>query len=82
VRPNFRGAGQCDYKTIEDATIADLVRACARNGAAVMFGLTSDKGAYSIVVLSDNDKIKEYPNDKEGFERLASWVAEVYFGDP
>jgi hypothetical protein len=57
-----------------------MVRLVTSFGAAIMFGLTSDQGAFSICVLDSDNKIKEYPHDGDGVEAVQIWLRDEYFG--
>jgi len=52
----------CHWSDIEPTDIRGCVDAVTRAGGAVMLGLTSDGGAFSVCVLHGDDKIKEYPH--------------------
>lgn len=52
----------CHWSDVEPQVIRGCVDAITRAGGAIMLGLTSDGGAFSICVLYDQDKIKEYPH--------------------
>jgi hypothetical protein len=54
----------CYWSDIDPSTLRTCIDAVTRAGGAIMLGLTSDGGAYSICVLSGDDKIKEYPHGK------------------
>ena len=81
VRANLRMVRTVSWDDIGDSTIADMVRLATKYGAAVMFGVTSDQGAYSICVLDNTNKIKEYPHDGDGVEAVQRWLRDEYFGD-
>jgi len=65
--------GSCDTNTLQRA-----IDRITRNGGAVMFGLTSDGGAYSVVVLYKDEKLKEYPSSTEQLEGLLEDLAEQF----
>jgi hypothetical protein len=81
VRPNLRMVRSVSWADIGDSTIADMVRLVTKYGAAIMFGVTSDQGAYSICVLDNDNKIKEYPHDGDAVEAVQRWLRDEYFGD-
>lgn len=58
------------YSDIDAIAIRGAIDAVTRNGGAIMFGVTSDGGAYSFMVLLGNEKIKEYPHSVEEAEEL------------
>jgi len=80
VRANLRMVRTVSWADIGDGTIADMVRLATQFGAAVMFGVTSDQGAFSICVLDNQNKIKEYPHDGDGVEAVLRWLRDEYFG--
>jgi hypothetical protein len=45
-----------------------------------MFGQTRDGGAYSVMVLYGDEKVKEYPRDQTDFDNLLVWLTEDYIG--
>ncbi len=81
VRANLRMVRTVSWSDIGDSTIADMVRLVTKYGAAIMFGITSDQGAYSICVLDNDSKIKEYPHDGDAVENVQRWLRDEYFGD-
>jgi len=80
VRANLRMVRTVSWNDLADSTIADMVRLVAGYGAAIMFGVTSDQGAFSICVLDNTNKIKEYPHDADGVEAVLIWLRDEYFG--
>lgn len=67
-----------DYATIPADLVHSIVKAVAGAGGAVMFGQTRDGGAFSIMVLVDNEKVKEYPRDEEEVRRVLNWITDEY----
>lgn len=80
VRPNGRHGDGVSYAAINPDTIRGIVQAVANSGGAVMFGQTRDGGAYSVMVLLDDEKIKEYPRDQTDFDNLMVWLIDEYLG--
>lgn len=80
VRRNVRSSASVSWGTIADDVIADLVRIAASNGAAIMFGVTSDSGAFSLCVLDKENKIKEYPHSEQEVDDFRAWLRDEYFG--
>jgi hypothetical protein len=80
VRGNLRALVARRWADIDAGTVHDLVKLVTEHGAAIMFGVTSDQGAYSVLVLDNNNKIKEYPHDEVDVENLLSWLRDEYFG--
>lgn len=61
-RKNTGPAVECLYAEVSSEKLRDTIDAIARAGGAVMFGTTSDRGAFSVCVLYEGDKVKEYPH--------------------
>jgi|SRR5215469_16481603 len=79
VRPNLRMVSSVSWRDISPSLIADLVRITTSNGAAIMFGITSDSGAFSICILDNANKIKEYPRDDTELLSILTWLQDEYF---
>lgn len=47
-------------------------------GGAIMLGITSDRGAYSVVVLHGEAKLKEYPHSVQEAEELLAWLTDEF----
>ena len=77
-KKNLRIVKRVDWGDVDNATIARAIRACSKAGAALMFSTTTDGGAFSVLVLYQNDKIKEYPNSAEQAEQLLDSIAEEF----
>jgi hypothetical protein len=80
VRGNLRSLVARRWTDIDPGTVHDLVTLVTSHGAAIMFGVTSDQGAYSVLILDNNNKIKEYPHDEVDVQNLLSWLRDEYFG--
>ncbi len=81
VRANLRVVRAVSYADLDDSTIVDMVRLVTGYGAALMLAVTSDGGSFSVCVLDNTNKIKEYPHTKEEVELLYQWLRDDYFGD-
>jgi len=77
-RHNKNTGDPCSWSDIDATTFRGAVDAVTKGGGAVMFGLTSDGGAYSVCVLQDADKMKEYPHNVEECEDLLRSLIEWY----
>lgn len=79
-RTNKVSDNVCHWGDIDPTTLRLAIDAVTRAGGAIMLGLTSDGGAYSICVLQGNEKAKEYPHGKleaeETLKALADWYVE------
>ena len=80
VRANLRVVRAVSWADIDDSTIADLVRLATGYGSAIMFAVTSDGGAFSICVLDNQNKIKEYPHSAEEVQNVHTWLRDEYYG--
>lgn len=78
----FRANPQALFPVHYSEVDADHVRmaldAVTRAGGAIMFGLTSDGGAFSVMVLSSEGKAKEYPHTAEEFSELMRSITDYY----
>lgn len=77
-RKNDRGNTVCAWSDIDATSIRGCLDAVTKAGGAFMFGLTADGGAYSICILQDNEKIKEYPHGKVECEEVLESIAHYY----
>lgn len=59
---NISPSEPCVWSDVSVSDIGAALDAVTRAGGAIMLGVTSDGGAYSICVLYGQDKIKEYPH--------------------
>ena len=67
-----------DWAEITNQVIRDAVCAVTAAGGAIMFGRTSDKGAYSITVLDGDERIREWPHTVEECESALRWICEMF----
>jgi len=75
-RVNGGQAHSCDWLAVDPAILQRCVAAVTASGGAIMFGRTSDGGAFSLVVLRGNEKIKEYPHTAEACHEMLDAIAE------
>jgi putative hemolysin len=66
------------WSDVDDTAIRFAIDACTRAGGAIMFGVTTDGGAYSICVLHGQDKLKEYPHDAAECADLLRAIGESF----
>jgi hypothetical protein len=83
ARPfTWREQGQsevvCRWQDIDTKLIATAVALITTAGAAIILGITSDGGAYSLCVLDGTQKIKEYPHGSEACTILLQSLIEHY----
>src|SRR4051812_27422155 len=77
-KKNLQSGDPCLYSSIDAVVLRRAIDAITRRGGAVMLGVTSDGGAYSIVVLHENDKLKEYPHTAEELTDLLGQITEEF----
>ena len=65
-----------NWSNVSSDVIRGAIDAVARGGGATMLGTTSDGGAYSICVLLDQDKLKEYPHSVDECEQVLRSLCE------
>lgn len=69
-RENRGAALEVVWGDVDATKLRGMVDSITRAGGAVMLGRTSDGGAYSICVLMDSERLKEYPHTVEECEDL------------
>lgn len=77
-RKNLSPAVEVRWRDVDDAILATCVDKVTTNGAALILGLTSDGGAYSVCVLSGQDKVREYPHSVQECEDLLRSIGEFF----
>lgn len=78
IRPNGRYGDGVSYAAVPAELVHSIIQAVANSGGAVMFGQTRDGGAYSLMVLMGDEKIKEYPRDTDELRRFLAWLTDEY----
>jgi len=68
----------CYWSDVDPTAVRHCIDAVTRAGGAIMLGLTSDGGAFSICVLHGEDKIKEYPHGVSECLDLLQALAEYF----
>lgn len=77
-RANTQPAEPARWESISPKVLWEtVVRVTADNGA-IMLGVTSDGGAYSVCVLHGKDKLKEYAHGKAECETLLGNIADFF----
>lgn len=79
-RENRGTAAEVVWGTVDASVLRLVIDSVTRAGGAIMFGRTSDGGAYSICVLQDDQRLKEYPHTTEECEELLRAIAEEVLG--
>lgn len=77
-RRNDTGTSECFWSQVDAEKLRLAVDAATRRGAAIILGLTSDGGAYSLCVLDTSGKAKEYPHGKASCEEVLDGITEYY----
>jgi hypothetical protein len=77
-RANKKSTIRLSYGELDSAILQRAIRAVTTSGGAIMFGLTSDGGAFSVCVLYKEEKLKDYPNSPEGMEQLLGDLADQF----
>jgi hypothetical protein len=77
-RKNASGTDVCHWSDVDSAVIRGAVDAVARAGGAIMFGVTSDGGCFSVCLLHNAEKIKEYPHNAEEVSDLLEEIIRHY----
>lgn len=79
---NFRNNTQAlfpvHYSDADAKQVLLAIDAVTRAGGALMFGITSDGGAFSVVVLSSDGKAKEYPHTADELRDTLQAIVEYY----
>jgi len=66
------------WKDIDEGVLHNVVTRVTNAGAAIIFGVTGDGGAFSVCVLDGESKIREYPHGKGECEELLAALAAAY----
>jgi hypothetical protein len=73
-RNNARGRTNTNWADVDADLIRRVISRVTSNGGSIMFGVTSDGGAFSILVLHGDQKMRDYPHGigecKESLEAL------------
>lgn len=62
-RKNIRVDIEVEYLGLDPELVLNAIDTVVKAGAAIMFGKTQDGGAYSVLVLHNDSKAKEYPHN-------------------
>jgi len=77
-RKNLSPVVEVRWRDVSEDVLATCVDKVTQNGAALILGLTSDGGAYSVCVLSGQDKVREYPHSVAECEDLLRSIGEFF----
>lgn len=79
-RTNLRPVLEIHWSDVSADSLRLAIDGITRQGAAVMFGRTSDGGALSLCILDGDTKIKEYPHTPEEAQAVILAIVEEYVG--
>ena len=75
--------GPITWAEVDGPTIKSAIHAITRDGAAVVFGRTSDGGALSLTLLDGAERIKKWPNSAADAETiLLDWLEAASTPEP
>lgn len=77
-RKNIRVLDVAAWKDVDASLLRSAVHAATMAGAAIILGVTSDGGAYSICVLDQDQKVKEYPHGVDECEQSLQDIIDFY----
>jgi len=77
-RSNNPNDDYANWGNIDASLLRSTVQSITTAGAALIVGVTSDGGAYSVCVLDKAQKVKEYPHGTEECEALLRALMEYY----
>jgi len=77
-RENGQSEVTVAWSQIDAELLQETIASVTSAGAAIILGVTSDGGAYSVTILSDDSKMREYPHGKMACEDLLRSVKEWF----
>jgi len=77
-KKNLQSAVPRYWSDVDPTTIRFAIDSVTRAGGAIMLGVTSDGGAYSLCILHQNEKLKEYPHSPEECVELLQSIGESF----
>ncbi len=80
-RKNIQALDPVEWSAVDPNILRGCVDACARAGAAIMLGRTSDGGAFSLCVLYQDQKIKDYAHTVAEVEDILKAITEEMLDD-
>jgi hypothetical protein len=69
-----------DWDEIPADDIGKLVHTVTKQGAACMFGITSDRGALSVTILDGENRVREWPRSREDYDAFLSYMVGMFGG--
>lgn len=79
-RPNKASGDASDWSSVDAGLIRGCIDAVTKAGGAVMFGVTADGGAFSLCLLQNDEKLKDYPHStaecEERLQALIDWYVD------
>lgn len=67
-----------DWGEVPNQVLRDAIVSVTNAGAAIMFGRTSDKGAFSITILDGDERIREWPHTVDECEQSLRWICGMF----
>jgi hypothetical protein len=80
-KKNRQADSECYYSMADAALVLQAIDAVTRSGGALMFGITSDGGAFSFLILDGDDKVREYPHGLDELTQLLRTTVVTYSDD-
>lgn len=77
-KQNKQSNGDCMYSDVDKDLLCNAIDEATKKGAAIMFGLTGDGGAFSVMILDGNDKAREYPHGAVEMNDLLRTIVATY----
>lgn len=66
------------YREVDTTKLVQLLEVCTHSGGAVLFGITSDGGAFALTFFAGNDRKKVYAPDVEALEAILEEWSDYY----
>lgn len=66
------------WSDISNQELRDAVCAITDQGAAILLGTTTDRGALSITVLDGDQRIREWPHTAEETSKVLRWLVAMF----
>jgi len=73
-----RSRNSFNFQNLDAEDIGRFVQRATTAGLAVILGVTSDGGAVSVTILDGDERIREWPNCKDDWDKLHTWLCTAY----
>jgi len=77
-RKNQAFGTECHWSDVDATILRGAIDAVSKAGGALMFGVTSDGGAFSLCILQGDQKVKEYPHSPASCEETLTGMTQWY----